>query len=137
MKNSKEYIPLAGVTDKTFPDGLMLDSIQAQTMHSCLGLTTEIAELVDAFKKHIIYGQELDWVNINEELGDAMWYMAILCRISGKSFEDLMQINIDKLKARYPDGFTEYHALNRDLENERSILETKTTGVNESLDKIT
>ena len=45
--------------------------------HASCGLVTEVAELVDSFKRHWFYGTELDLVNIKEEVGDVLWYLAI------------------------------------------------------------
>lgn len=94
-------------------------------LHAVIGLETEVGELQDALKKSIFYGKPLDKVNIAEEIGDAFWYMAILSDTLGVSFEEIMEKNIAKLKARYGDKFTESAALNRDLDTERKILETK------------
>ena len=94
-------------------------------LHAAMGIGTEAGEMLDAFKRKIFYGKELDTVNVKEELGDLMWYMAILMRELDLDFEEVLQLNIDKLKARFPDKFTEHDALNRDLDKERSILEGK------------
>ena len=48
--------------------------------HACLGIITESAEIVDTVKKHVYYDKELDLNNINEEIGDLLWYIAILYR---------------------------------------------------------
>jgi len=92
-------------------------------LHSAIGCSTESNELLDNLKKHIFYGKELDLVNIEEELGDILWYIQIALNVIDKSFEEIMEKNIDKLKARYSKGFTEADANNRDLEKERKILE--------------
>jgi NTP pyrophosphatase (non-canonical NTP hydrolase) len=92
-------------------------------IHMILGMQTEVAELADAFKKHLAYGKPVDWVNVEEELGDLMWYIANFCNINDIDLEQVMQINIDKLRARYPEKFTQENALNRNLEAERKILE--------------
>lgn len=92
-------------------------------LHAAMGISTESGELMDAFKRKIFYGKDLDVVNVKEEIGDLMWYVAILLRELDLDFEELLQINIDKLKARYPEKFTEENALNRDLDKERQILE--------------
>lgn len=92
-------------------------------LHGCIGIATESGELLDALKKNLFYGKPLDTVNIKEELGDVMWYVAILCRELDLSMEEILQTNIDKLKARYPEKFTEHNAINRDLGKERNILE--------------
>ena len=92
-------------------------------LHGAIGIGTEAGELLDTFKRNIFYGKPLDTVNIKEELGDIMWYVAILCRELELDMDDVLQTNIDKLRARYPEKFTSHHALNRDLDNERRILE--------------
>ncbi len=92
-------------------------------LHMVLGMQTEVAEIADAYKKHIAYGRELDLVNVKEELGDAMWYFANICNLHGWDLRDIMATNIKKLEARYPEKFTTEAATNRDLETERKILE--------------
>ena len=94
-------------------------------LHGAIGISTEAGEILDAFKRHIYYGKELDVVNVKEEIGDIMWYVAILCRELNLEMGDILQTNIDKLKARYPDKFSEHYAINRDLNSERNILEVK------------
>lgn len=188
--NLKEYYK---VSERTFkPLGQKLDFL-----HCTMGLVTEFGEFVDPLKRHIFYGKELDVVNLKEELGDMMWYLAIpiryfgleeremidqkiiirdyeynhinniinisdiifslnndinivvdqlncispdantifyeisllisniysICNYFKIDFEDMLETNINKLKARFPEKFTEYHALNRDLVKERNILE--------------
>lgn len=94
-------------------------------LHAAMGISTEAGELMDAFKRKIFYGKPLDVVNVKEEIGDLMWYVAILMRELDLDLEEVLQLNIDKLRARFPERFTEQHALNRDLERERGILEGK------------
>jgi uncharacterized protein YabN with tetrapyrrole methylase and pyrophosphatase domain len=60
---------------------------------------------------------------VAEEVGDTLWYLAIVCRHLGMSFEQIMQQNIEKLRARFPDKFNQDDALNRDLNKERQTLE--------------
>src|ERR1035437_7604921 len=76
-------------------------------LHASMGLSTEAGELLDAMKKHIFYDKKLDMVNLQEELGDIFWYAAQLADAAGFTFEDTMEKKIAKLKARYPDRFTE------------------------------
>lgn len=92
-------------------------------LHAVIGLSTESGELLDQIKKVIFYGKELDRTNIKEEIGDLMWYMAILLRELDLNLEDILEININKLKARYGDKFNSESALNRNLDIEREILE--------------
>ena len=160
--------------------------------HSAMGLNTEVGELVDIFKRHFFYKKEIDLVNLKEEIGDVLWYVALgyfaLSRDMPESVKELVialtptallramqrstsnfytfgiwekdwvpgseeqeglahdldsilfflsqlaklhnftlmecaEANIIKLAKRYPDGFTEFHALNRDTENEISHME--------------
>ena len=100
-----------------------LDSSLMDNIHMILGLCTEVAELQDIIKKHIAYKKDIDWVNAKEELGDLMFYVASFCRINNFDLEEILETNVEKLESRYPDKFTEHHALNRDLPKEREILE--------------
>jgi NTP pyrophosphatase (non-canonical NTP hydrolase) len=99
------------------------DPKMIRLLHGAIGLSTETGELLDAIKKHIYYGKPLDLVNISEESGDICWYIGLIIDVLQTTLDDVMTVNIDKLKARYPEKFTEFHAENRDLETERKILE--------------
>lgn len=93
-------------------------------LHMVIGISTESGELLDVFKKALAYSKGLDFVNIGEEIGDILWYLINLCRMLNLDPEEIMQININKLKARYPEKFTKEKALNRNLDQEREILES-------------
>jgi NTP pyrophosphatase (non-canonical NTP hydrolase) len=92
-------------------------------LHMVLGIVTEAGELADAYKKYLAYGKELDYVNVQEELGDLMWYIANFCTLNNFDFEKILEINQKKLKARYPEKFTQENAENRNLIRERQILD--------------
>jgi len=91
--------------------------------HAALGLATEAGELLDPFKKGLFYGKTLDLVNLDEEIGDHLWYIAIYAEARGKTIPELAAMNNRKLKQRYPEKFTQEAALNRDLFAERQVLE--------------
>lgn len=93
------------------------------TLHGIIGIITEAGELAQALLEVIKHPKNPDIINIREEVGDLLWYEAILLEAIGSGFEDTMEINIKKLRARFPNKFTEYDALNRDLNNERKTLE--------------
>lgn len=101
------------------------DPKTAQLIHYALGLATEAGEFQDAVKRYIAYGKQLDSTNLKEEVGDILWYVARICSLYGWSMDEVMNLNIQKLKARFPEKFTENHAIKRDLENERKVLEQK------------
>lgn len=95
----------------------------ARILHAAMGCVTESAEMMDAIKKATYYGTELDTVNIREESGDILWYLAILFDELGTSFEVESARVIQKLRIRFPEKFTEYDAANRNLKAERKTLE--------------
>lgn len=99
-----------------------LESKVMNNIHMALGMQTESAEISDVLKKNIAYGKPIDLVNLREELGDLMWYIANMCNINGWDLRDILQTNIDKLSARYPEKFSSDKALNRDLDKEAEIL---------------
>lgn len=101
----------------------ILPTIEQDQIHMLLGLASEVGELQDAYKKHLAYGKDLDLVNVKEELGDVLWYIANMCTILDVNLESVANTNINKLQARYPDKFSNKCATVRDLNAEREILE--------------
>jgi len=89
-------------------------SIKCRNLQNCgLGLCGESGEVADLIKKHEFQGHPLDKQHIAEELGDVAWYMAVAAFMIGKSLDEIFQMNVDKLKKRYPDGFSEERSINR------------------------
>lgn len=103
----------------------MAEPGMSRLLHGMFGICSESGEIADHYKRVVFYGKPLDPVNLKEELGDVMWYIAITCDQLGITIEDVMAANIAKLEKRYEGGFTENKAVNRDLEAERTILEGK------------
>lgn len=125
--DNKTYLANAMKTDLQDKYDPVIDRISnkqaARLVHALLGIGSESGELQDQLKRHLVYGKELDIVNLKEELGDLMWYCALALDEIGSSFDEVMAMNIAKLRARYPAGFTEDKALNRDVESERKVME--------------
>jgi NTP pyrophosphatase (non-canonical NTP hydrolase) len=96
-------------------------------IHAQMGMQTETAEFTDALKKSLFYSKSLDVVNLKEELGDLMWYMAIAMDELGTDFQAESARVIKKLKTRYHDKFTSECAQCRNLAAERGILENQDT----------
>lgn len=94
-----------------------------QIIHAVLGIFTEAVELLEALYGYLENGDPVDAVNLKEEVGDGFWYVAILCRVFGFTFEDAMVVNIKKLFERFPDRFDESQAINRNVGAERVVLE--------------
>jgi NTP pyrophosphatase (non-canonical NTP hydrolase) len=105
------------------PQSRLNNPSTTRLVHAAMGLQTEAGELTDALKRHIFYGKELDRTNLKEEAGDLCWYLAILAEELGTTLEELQELNIKKLQARFPNKFTEEDATTRDLETERQVLE--------------
>lgn len=115
-----KYLKQSGVCESpTF----LPDAVPTVVQHGIDGIASEAGELVDAKKKSLYYGNPLDIVNIKEELGDICWYIAQIMRHYDWTWEEIWDANIKKLKVRYPEQFTQEHAVNRDLNAERAALE--------------
>lgn len=130
MINSSNYVTHATATESPITPEMIArfaDPTNIRLLHAGMGMVTEAGEFIDMMKKHLFYGKPLDLVNLSEEIGDEMWYIALAVDILQTTLNDVMAVNIAKLKARYPDKFTEFHAENRDLETERKILEGHTS----------
>lgn len=84
-----------------------------ELLNGALGLTGEAGEVADMVKKHIFHGHDLTTEELVKELGDVCWYLALMCNAIGVNLEDVMALNIEKLKTRYPDGFSEAASINR------------------------
>lgn len=91
-------------------------------LHGILGVATEAGEMLEALSQGLA-GLGFDAINLEEEIGDNLWYNAALLRVLGTDFNRVQRKNIAKLRARFPDKFTEHDANNRDLNKERNILE--------------
>ena len=98
------------------------DTKLANEIHMVMGITTETGEIVDPYKKHFAYGKVIDYVNVKEEIGDLMWYISNLCNLNDWNLEDILETNINKLRARYPDKFDADLAINRNLVKEKETL---------------
>jgi NTP pyrophosphatase (non-canonical NTP hydrolase) len=128
IMNSKEYVENALKTEAVNFNAIvqrMGSPENIRLLHAAIGLATESGEIQDQLKKAIFYGKPLDKVNLEEELGDLFWYIALMSDALNVSFEDIMAKNVAKLKARYGDKFSESAALDRNLSVEREILEKK------------
>jgi NTP pyrophosphatase (non-canonical NTP hydrolase) len=79
----------------------------------CFGLGGESGELLDLFKKYFYHGHKLDKERIKYEIGDILWYIANIANELDYDLGDIMKMNIDKLKERYPNGFSQKDSINR------------------------
>ena len=82
-------------------------------LNGALGLTGEAGEVSDIIKKHVFHGHDLDTDELIKELGDCAWYIALICTALGVSLDTVLERNIEKLKKRYPEGFSSSASINR------------------------
>lgn len=71
-----------------------------------LGITGEAGEVADLIKKSVFHNHVVDKVEIQKELGDVMWYLAQIATTAGLTLEEIATANIEKLRKRYPNGFS-------------------------------
>lgn len=77
-----------------------------QLINGAMGLCGESGEFMDLLKKYMFHGHDMDKEHMAKELGDIAWYLATAADALGYDLETIFQMNVDKLLARYPDGFS-------------------------------
>ena len=82
-------------------------------VNSVMGLCGESGEAIDIVKKHLHQGHELDREKLIKELGDIAWYLAETATALDVSLEEVLERNIEKLRSRYPEGFSTERSVNR------------------------
>ena len=82
-------------------------------MYTALGLNGEAGETAELIKKAFFHGHELDRDALKKELGDVLWYLAVMADALDMPLEDVAQHNIDKLRRRYPQGFSQERSRHR------------------------
>jgi len=84
---------------------------------AALGITAEAGEFTEVVKKIFLQGKpysEESVFHMKRELGDIMWYIAQACMALDTNFREIMEMNYEKLSARYPEGaFDVYRSENR------------------------
>lgn len=106
------------------PKGLTLDEFQRlsertaephthELLNYGLGISGEAGEVSDLIKKSFFQGHSFAVEDIRKELGDVLWYVSQIARLAGTSLEEVARANVEKLKKRYPDGFSEEASVNR------------------------
>lgn len=82
-------------------------------INGVMGLCGESGEAIDIVKKWLAQGHELDRDALAKELGDIAWYLAETAAALDLPLEEILWANIEKLKQRYPEGFSPERSLNR------------------------
>ena len=92
--------------DVLTPDELLLNGV--------MGLCGEAGECIDLVKKARFQGHELEREKLMKELGDVAWYLAVASWGLGYPLSSVLTANVEKLKARYPDGFDKARSMKRE-----------------------
>ena len=90
-----------------------LTSDKCDLWHMTTGVCTEAGELLDAIKKHVIYGKSLDLNNVIEELGDLEFYLEGIRQALNLDRSDILEDNFNKLSVRYGKTYSDSGAINR------------------------
>lgn len=101
--NFNEYQKLAA---RTMPTG-------AGYLHALHGMASEVGEIHALYQK-VFQGREIDYEHVLKEVGDLLWFVAEFCTIHGVNMGDVAEMNIDKLKKRFPEGFNVDRDMNRE-----------------------
>ena len=83
-------------------------------INGVMGLCGESGEAIDIVKRWLAQGHELDREKLKKELGDVAWYLAETAYALDIPLEEVFQGNIDKLKKRYPEGFSAQRSIHRE-----------------------
>ena len=104
---SKEY---AAFDERLFD--LTKDVPVERLLTAALGISAEGGEFTEVVKKIVFQGKPVNKENIfhmKRELGDICWYLAQACMALGTTFDEVIEMNVDKLKTRYPGGEFDVH----------------------------
>ena len=121
--DTKKYLDfVAGVTSMPSQDPVILqariDELVANgadiphLLTAALGLAAESGEFTEVVKKIILQGKPYNEENVfhmKRELGDVCWYIAQACMALDTTFDEIIEMNVEKLKARYPGGEFDVH----------------------------
>ena len=103
---------LAALLSRATDLDIQHDADIPRLLTAALGLTAEAGEFTEVVKKILLQGKPYNEENIfhmKRELGDICWYLAQACMALDTSFDEIMEMNVDKLKARYPGGEFDVH----------------------------
>lgn len=84
-----------------------------QLANAALGLSGEAGEVADMVKKHLFHSHPLGRDEMVKELGDCLWYVAAMATALDIPLSEIGERNIEKLRRRYPEGFSAERSLNR------------------------
>lgn len=94
--------------------GLPINDVETMQIWNLIGLAGEVGEVVKIFGEAYYSGHaEIKPATLTDEMGDVLWYLSALATKSDIFLNDVMERNIDKLRGRYPDGYSAEASRNR------------------------
>ncbi len=124
-----EYTRLAERTANRGPS----DTDERRLVNFSMGLAGEAGEVVDAVKKVVFHGHQIDVGKMRDELGDVLWYLAMTAQTIGLTLEEVAEANIEKLVRRYPEGFSSKRSIHRDGDLKQWVLAAEQSAVGEGV----
>ena len=103
---------LAALLSRVTELDIQQDADVPRLLTAALGLTAESGEFTEVVKKILLQGKPYNEDNVfhmKRELGDICWYIAQACMALDTTFDEIIEMNVDKLKARYPGGEFDVH----------------------------
>jgi len=103
---------LAALLSRATDLDIQQDADVPRLLTAALGLTAESGEFTEIVKKILLQGKPYNEENVfhmKRELGDICWYLAQACMALDTTFDEIIEMNVDKLKARYPGGEFDVH----------------------------
>ena len=97
------------------------DADVPRLLTAALGLTAEAGEFTEVVKKIVLQGKPYNEDNVfhmKRELGDICWYLAQACMALDTTFDEIIEMNVDKLKARYTGGEFDVHHSEKRVEGD-------------------
>ena len=98
------------LSSRTIEKGVNFDK---QITNFSMGLSGEVGEVIDELKKVVFHGHELNIPELEKELGDVLWYVSAISTTLNLDIDKIMKLNIEKLKERYPEGFSKERSIQR------------------------
>ena len=99
------------------------EEVKTRLDHAISGLVTEAGELTGLMKKIKFAKATIPRINFLDEAGDLFWYFIVMLNVFGVTLEDIARLNTTKLKTRYPTGYTNREALEKDKDLEKERME--------------
>lgn len=114
IREASEQMTINGYQGEAMRTASGMSQNHPMWLNGVLGLNGEAGEVADLVKKHLFQGHPIDFEHMAKELGDVAWYVAVTAHAIGYDLETILQMNVDKLRKRYPNGFEAERSLHRE-----------------------